>query len=171
MFGRHDMIARLAAGIGVIGALIAVVTLGVGQFGYAYMGVLGGLGLLFKNIGINNSMLMMVLPLLAIGIMILLAVLVLLTLGILTCRIFMFSSRGIIQTAEFLAPLTLSGVLFCGLLLLRAFPGDRQIPVEFSDSYFFYPISLLLVAITLKIQRNKAEPDRGTNALPRAAHD
>jgi hypothetical protein len=144
------MIARCLAGLGAAGAVVAVSILGPGQFGYPYLGMLGGITAFFRAVAPDASVLMFLVPLLSIVVMIAYVVWSLFTIVILSIRAFQNTPNSVVTRAEVWGPLVLSVLMIAGLILLRMFPGQQELPVEFQDGTFVYPTILALLAICLK---------------------
>ncbi len=157
------MIARLLAGSGAVGTVFAVSIFGPGQFGFPYMGMFAGIGALFIPFAVKAPVLMFVLPLLSIAVMIAYVAWSVFTVVIFAIRAFQNTPTSLVRWAEVWCPLVLSIVMIAGLILLRAYPGQQEVPVEFQNVHFAYPVFLALLAISLMLLDKGAEQARPAN--------
>ena len=124
--------------------LLPLFLFGPEQYGYAFIGLLAGLGAAAKSIGAESTIWMIIFPIATIAIIILFSVLGLMSIA---CLIFQIAQRPQVVLRNRVlgySPVIFSGLVISGLLSLKNFPGDPVIHV--SGILFIFPVLLLLSA-------------------------
>jgi hypothetical protein len=154
--------ARLSAGSGVAGAIIALRLLGMNQFGYPLFGFIAAQAKVLEPLAQFLPASAMIAPLLVIAFMISIALAVLLGLGTLVLVSSNAHPKWLQPKWVFRLPLILASTLLIGLTLLKLFPEDVELPEKPTSAHFIFPIFLLAIACILK--RHTSQPSLSKTA-------
>jgi hypothetical protein len=151
------MKTRAKAVFGLASLLIPLILIGPEQYGYAFFGLLGGLGAAARTYSAESSVSLILIPICTIAIMILFSALGLISILGMLLQIAKPSRYILHRKFLGLVPLVFAAFVIVGLLLLKRFPGDPEILVP--GGLFIFPISLFLSASCIRA-RTENEPNQ-----------
>jgi hypothetical protein len=130
---------------------LPLIIFGPEQYGYAFFGLLAGLGAFAKMIGAQSPIWMIVLPILTIVLMIFFATAAITALGFSVMQIMGYPQTIIQHRQARFIPTVFAFSVITGLALVSTFPGEP--PIRISSSLFLFPCAVMLVSIIHAFQK------------------
>jgi hypothetical protein len=130
---------------------LPLILFGPEQYGYAFFGLLAGLGAFAKMIGAESPIWMIVLPVLTIVFMILFFTVGITAVGYSVMQIVGYPQTIIKHRQARFIPMVFSFCVITVLALLLTFPGEP--PISVSSALFLFPCAVMLVSIIHALQK------------------